>query len=93
VIANFKDASAKELYETGRSRHISADIHRVALRKLKLMNNAADLDDLRAPPGNRLESLSGGREGQHGIRINDQYRICFVWKDAQFHDVEIVDYH
>jgi len=93
VIANFKDAGAKELYETGKSRRIPADIQRVALRKLKYLNNAEDLTDLRVPPGNHLEMLGGNRQGQHSIRINDQYRICFVWKDAQFHDVEIVDYH
>ena len=93
MIASFKDADAQELYETGKSRRIPSDIQRVALRKLKVLNNAADLNDVRVPPGNRLETLSGGREGQHSIRINDQYRICFVWKDAQFHEVEIVDYN
>jgi proteic killer suppression protein len=93
VIANFKDADAKRLYETGKSRRLPSDIQRAVLRKLKIMNNAADLNDLRIPPGNRLEALSGEREGQHSIRINDQYRICFVWKGAEFRDVEIVDYH
>jgi proteic killer suppression protein len=93
VIANFKDAEAKRLYETGKCRRIPPDIQRVALRKLKYMNNAADLNDLRMPPGNRLEALSGDREGQHSIRINDQYRICFVWKDGQLEGVEIVNYH
>ncbi len=93
MIASFKDAGAHELYETGRSRRVPSDVQRVALRKLKYLNNAADLNDLRVPPGNRLEALSGDREGQHSIRINEQYRICFVWKDGQFHEVEIVDYH
>lgn len=93
LIASFKDASAKELYETGRSRRIPTAIQRVALRKLKYLNNAADLNDLRVPPANRLEALSGERRGQHSIRINDQYRICFVWENDQFHEVEIVDYH
>jgi toxin HigB-1 len=93
MIASFRDADAQELYETGRSRRIPADIQRVALRKLKYLNNAVDLTDLRVPPGNRLEALGGDRKGQHSIRINDQYRICFAWKDAQFHEVEIVDYH
>ena len=93
MIANFKDADAGELYLTGKSRRIPPNVQRVALRKLKILNNAADLNDLRVPPGNRLESLGGTRKGQHSIRINDQYRICFVWKNAQFHDVEIVDYH
>ena len=93
MIANFKDADAKRLYETGKCRRLPSDIQRAALRKLKYLNNAADLNDLRKPPGNRLEALSGEREGQHSIRINDQYRICFVWKGAEFRDVEIVDYH
>ena len=84
MIASFKNADAEELYETGKSRRIPSDIQRVALR---------NLNDLRVPPGNRLEALSGGRKGQHSVRINDQYRICFVWKGGQFHEVEIVDYH
>jgi proteic killer suppression protein len=93
MIASFKDADAQELYDTGRSRRVPSDIQRVALRKLKYLNNAEDLNDLRVPPGNRLEALSGDRYGQHSIRINDQYRVCFVWRDGQFHEVEIVDYH
>jgi proteic killer suppression protein len=68
-------------------------MQRAALWKLKYMNNAADLNDLRKPPGNRLEALDGDRKGQDSIRINDQYRICFVWEGAEFRDVEIVDYH
>lgn len=93
MIASFKDADAGELYETGRSRRVPSGILRTALRKLKYLNNAVDLNDLRVPPGNRLEAMSGDRAGQHSIRINDQYRICFVWKEGQFHEVEIVDYH
>ncbi len=93
VIANFKDADAKRLYETGKSRRLPTEIQRVALRKLKYLNNAADLNDLRIPPGNHLEVLSGKKEGQHSIRINDQYRICFVCEGDQFRDVEIWDYH
>jgi proteic killer suppression protein len=69
------------------------NIERVALRKLTMLDAAAVLDDLRVPPGNRLEALKGDRAGQHSIRINDQYRICFVWKKDGPHDVEIVDYH
>jgi len=69
------------------------NIERVALRKLAMLDAAARLDDLRAPPGNRLERLKGDRAGQHSIRINDQFRICFVWKEDGPHDVEIVDYH
>ena len=66
---------------------------RVAVRKLDQLEAAAALGDLRIPPGNRLEALRGGRDGQHGIRINEQYRICFVWTDVGPSDVEIVDYH
>ena len=80
VIANFKDGDAKQLYETGKSRRIPPEIQRPALRKLKVLNNADDLNDLRGPPGNHLEALSGDREGQHSIRINERYRICFVWR-------------
>lgn len=78
---------------TGTSRRLPSEIQRSALRKLKLLNNADDLTDLRVPPGNRLETLSGDRQGQHSIRIDDRYRICFVWKNAQAHEVEIADYH
>ena len=70
-----------------------ANVERVALRKLEMLKAAAVLDDLRVPPGNRLEALKGDRAGQHSIRINDQFRICFVWKENGAHDVEICDYH
>jgi toxin HigB-1 len=63
------------------------------MRKLAMLDVAATLDDLRVPPGNRLEKLSGDRKGQHSIRINDQYRICFVWRDGNVHEVAITDYH
>ena len=69
------------------------DIQQVALRKLRMINNAKNINDLRIPPANRLEKLSGNREGQHSIRINDQWRICFVWRDGDAYDVEITDYH
>jgi proteic killer suppression protein len=69
------------------------DIHAVALRKLRLLNQSQALSDLRVPPGNRLEALKAGRSGQHSIRIGDQWRICFVWEDGGPRDVEIVDYH
>ena len=68
-------------------------IERVARRKLLYLHQALRLDDLRIPPGNRLEALKGNRKGQHSIRVNDQWRICFVWKDGEVFDVEIVDYH
>ena len=67
-------------------------MQRVALRKLRMINQSMDINDLKTPPGNRLEALKGDREGQHSIRINDQYRICFVWKNDDAYDVEIVDY-
>ena len=93
MIGSFKDADTKELFETGRSRRIPANIQKVAIRKLTYLDSAEDLKELRMPPGNRLEALRGERKGQHSIRINDQYRICFVWRDRAPHDVEIVDYH
>ncbi len=70
-----------------------ANIQTVAMRKLAMLNQAARLDDLRVPPGNRLEALTGDRAGQHSIRVNDQFRVCFRWSDAGPEDVEIVDYH
>jgi len=76
-----------------RSRRLPSDIQNVALRKLRLLNRSRDLNDLRVPPGNRLEALKAGRSGQHSIRINDQWRICFVWTAGGPKDVEIVDYH
>ncbi len=68
-------------------------MQRIALRKLRMLNRAEDLNDLRVPPGNRLEALKGKRKGQHSIRINDQWRICFLWQDKDVFDVEITDYH
>lgn len=75
------------------SRKLPQSIHQVALRKLRMLNNAQSLDDLRIPPANRLEVLSGDRKGQHSIRINDQYRLCFVWNEGNVTGVAIVDYH
>lgn len=91
VIRSFRDKATRALFEgrpTARLRSIAG----VATRKLDMLDAAASLQDLRSPPGNRLESLKGDRSGQHSIRINDQWRICFVWKDGA-EDVEIVDYH
>ena len=84
---------ARSIWEGRRSRRLPPSIQDVALRKLRLLNNARILDDLRIPPGNRLEALKGSRAGQHSIRVNDQWRICFIWRDDGAHDVEIVDYH
>lgn len=92
MIVGFRDAETKRLFETGKGRRF-ANITSVALRKLDQLTLAKDLNDLRVPPANRLESLKGGRAGQHSIRINDRFRICFHWKADGAHDVEIVDYH
>lgn len=93
MIVGFRDAETHSVWEGRRSRRLPTDIQAVALRKLRLINNARKLDDLRVPPGNRLEALKGQRQGQHSIRINDQWRICFVWRDNNAHEVEIIDYH
>ncbi len=93
MIASFKDRLTEDLWLTGRSRKIAASLHRVATRKLAQLHFATTLDDLRAPSGNRLEALKGDRQGQHSIRINDRSRVCFVWRQSNAHEVEIVDYH
>jgi len=93
VIASFRDTETKRLWQSGKSRHLLADLHRRAFKKLAILNAAIALDNLRVPPGNHLEALHGDRSGQHSIRINDQYRVCFVWRDSNAFDVEIVDYH
>ena len=92
MIQSFKDESTRELYESGSSRRW-AGIRAVAQRKLDQIDAAASLNDLRIPPGNRLEALKRDRSGQHSIRINGQYRICLVWMDDGAHEVEITDYH
>ncbi|MCL4524388.1 MAG: type II toxin-antitoxin system RelE/ParE family toxin [Acidobacteria bacterium] len=94
MILSFRDQATKSFWETGKSRRIPpANLRRVTLRKLFMLDRAATLDDLRVPPGNRLEALARDRAGQHSIRINDQFRICFTWKDGNAFDVEITDYH
>jgi toxin HigB-1 len=93
VIVSFIDPEAECIWRGLRSRKLPPDIQAAALRKLRLMNNARVLQDLRAPPGNRLEALRADRAGQHSIRINDQWRICFRWTDRGPSHVEIVDYH
>ncbi|MGE0752040.1 MAG: type II toxin-antitoxin system RelE/ParE family toxin [Variibacter sp.] len=93
MICGFHDAETERVWLGIRARGIAADIQAVALRKLRLLNNAKSLDDLRVPPGNRLERLRGDRAGQWSIRINDQWRICFRWTEGGPDDVEIVDYH
>ena len=93
MIKTFRDTGTERLWQEERSQRIPASLRRTALKKLQLLNAAGALGDLALPPGNRLERLKGDREGQHSIRINDQYRICFVWKDSEAHQVEVVDYH
>ena len=84
MIVSFRDADAELLWKTGRSRRIPASIRRAAFKRLSILS---------VPPGNRLAALSGNRKGQHSIRVNEQFRICFVWRAGNAYDVEIVDYH
>ena len=93
MILEFRDRETARIWEGGRSRRLPPWIQATALRRLRLLNNAARLSELASPRGNRLEALSGDRVGQHSIRITDQWRICFRWTDRGPTDVEIVDYH
>ncbi len=93
MIKTFKSKETKKIFARQRSRKLPQDIQQVAYRKLRMLNNAVDINDLRVPPANRLEKLKGAREGQYSIRINDQWRICFDWSDGDVMNVEIVDYH
>ncbi|MGA2349795.1 MAG: type II toxin-antitoxin system RelE/ParE family toxin [Terracidiphilus sp.] len=93
MIESFADADTELLWDTGKSRRIPASLRSSALKKLLILRRATQLHDLAVPPGNRLEALTGDRKGQHSIRINDQFRICFVWTGGDAFDVEIVDYH
>ena len=93
VLRSFRDKDTARLWERQRSRKLDPTTQRAAMRKLVILDAAETLDDLRVPPGNRLEKLRGDRAGQHSIRINRQWRICFRWTDAGPEDVEITDYH
>ena len=93
MIRSFRDGETEKVFRRQRSRKLPPDVQRRAHRKLLLLHAALRLDELRVPPGNRLEVLSGDRAGQHSIRVNDQWRICFRWDDADAHDVELCDYH
>lgn len=93
MIRVFKDKEAEKVFQGRFSRKLPPDIQRAAERKLILLHQSASLRDLRVPPSNRLEALKRNRRGQHSIRINDQWRICFVWREDGVYDVEIVDYH
>ena len=93
MIRSFKSRNTQKLFQRERVKRLAPSIHRVALRKLRMLNRATSLRDLRVPPSNRLEALKGDRAGQYSIRINDQFRICFKWKAGDAFEVEIVDYH
>ena len=93
MIYDFADPETALIRSGRQSRKPPSEIQPTALRKLRFLNNARALSDLRAPPGNRLEALKANRLGQHSIRINDQWRICFVWREGGAAHVEIVDYH
>ena len=93
MIRSFRDRETEKVSSRQRSRRLPPDIQHVALRKLRMLNNAQSLNDLRVPPANRLEKLTGGRSGQYSVRINNRWRICFEWLDGDAYDVEIVDYH
>ena len=93
VISSYRDRDTRAVAERRRVRKFPTDIQQRAQQKLMMLNNASNLNDLRIPPGNRLEALSGTRRGQHSIRINAQWRVCFVWRDGNAYEVEIVDYH
>ncbi|HEY5106092.1 MAG TPA: type II toxin-antitoxin system RelE/ParE family toxin [Caulobacteraceae bacterium] len=93
MIRSFRDRETRKVWSGERSRRLPAEIQDTALRKLRLISAARVLEDLRVPPGNRLEVLTGDRRGEHSIRINQQWRICFRWMDGEAEDVEICDYH
>ncbi len=93
MIKSFGEKETRKIWQGQYSKRLPQDIQQLARRKLRLINNARTLTDLRLPPANHLEPLRGQRAGQHSIRINDQWRICFIWKTGHVFDVEIVDYH
>ena len=93
MIKSFADPDTERLFARERVRRYPAELQKIMLRKLLVVDAAEQVQDLRAPPGNRLEKLSGHRAGQHSIRVNHQWRICFRWHDGNAYDVELVDYH
>jgi len=93
MIQSFKCKETARIFETGFSRKFPVSILKSAIIRLAMLNRSGKLDDLKIPPSNHLEKLSGDREGQHSIRINDKYRVCFKWQENSAYDVEIVDYH
>jgi len=93
MIRSFKGRWSRRVFQGTRVRGLAADVQRATHRKLLILNAAEELADLRVPPGNRLEQLTGNRKGQHSLRVNDQWRICFVWSNGDAYDVEVTDYH
>jgi toxin HigB-1 len=94
VIKSFADKRTKEFWDTGKSQRMPpANLRKASRKKLAMLNSAARVEDLRVPPGNRLEELHHDTKGQHSIAINDHFRVCFVWRDGDAYDVEITDYH
>ena len=93
MIKSFRDKETEKIFNRQRSRKLPGDIQQIALRKLRMINRTQSLQDLRVPPANQLEKLAGDRAGQFSIRINDQWRICFIWQDGDVLEAEIVDYH
>lgn len=93
MIRSFRDPETERLFRREPVKRFPPDIRRPALRKLLILDAAESLDDLRSPPGNRLEKLKGDRRGQHSIRVNEQWRICFRWENNDAYDVELADYH
>lgn len=93
MIRSFRDKETEKVFRREKSRKLSSDVQRVALRKLLLLDAAGSVQDLRVPPGNRLEKLTSDRAGQYSIRVNDQWRLCFRWMEGDAYDVEITDYH
>jgi len=93
MIKSFKCAETEKIFDREFSKKLPQNIQRAAYKKLLMLNRAQNLNDLKVPPNNRLEALDKDRRGQHSIRINDQWRVCFIWRDNEAHDVEIVDYH
>lgn len=93
MIKSFRDKEAERIWRGEVSTKLPRSIQQVARRKLRMLNNAQSLEDLRVPPANRLEALKGDRRGEHSVRINQQWRVCFRWKDGHAHDIAVVDYH
>jgi len=93
MIRSFRDKETELIFQRTFLARLPHDIQKVAFRKLRMLSRAVTMNDLRVPPANRLEALKGDRHGQHSIRINDQWRVCFTWQNGDSHNVEIVDYH